>query len=168
MRLIPQGNNLVVRPIDSSNITRGGLAVPDIVRSNKPYRFADVIEVGPGRVTADGKLIPCNCKVGDVVAYAAKQGVPFPLEDDDGNETEMLLLNEQFVMGVVVDLPRPTMIAGLDGRLLQLTPQSMGRSDGSYAQLDAVARARVDGIIDTQGDTLAQFDALDEADRRAE
>ena len=104
-RIVPFHNNLIVAPFELGEISKGGLLIPQIAKASTPYRYGKVLEVGPGRYAGDGRLVPCSARVGDVVAYAKNQGVPFPLDDEQGVEHEYLLINEQFVMGVVDGMP---------------------------------------------------------------
>lgn len=167
-RLCPWHNNLVVEPFALGEISRGGLLIPQIAKASTPYRYAKVLEVGPGRYAGDGHLIPCSAKVGDIIAYAKSQGVPFPLDDDAGNEHEYLLINEQFVMGTVEGMPERSLLTGLDGQLLTMTPGSAARADQAYQNLDTIDRARRGGIIDSVGGTLDKMETDDQADLEAE
>jgi co-chaperonin GroES (HSP10) len=171
VRIVPLHSNLVVDPFPLGKESRGGILIPQVAAASTPYRYATVLEVGPGRYAADGTLVPCTCKQGDIVAYSKNQGVEFPLDgevDEEGNEKVVLLIAENYCIGVVKDFKQPTRITGLDGRLLTMMPQSNARQDSSYRQLDDVARARVDGIIDTQGGTLDLMAAQDQIDHESE
>jgi len=159
----PLSNNLVVEPFQLGEVTKAGILLPQIAKASTPYRYAKVLAIGPGRRAVDGALVPVGPQVGDIIAYSKNQGVPFPL-DDDGHEKEVLLINEQFLLGIMRDLPEQSRITGLDGRLLTMTPGSRAVSDGSLEQLDAVARAHKADIIDTQGDTLQRMADEDRAE----
>ncbi len=163
-QIAPLHNNLVVEDFALGEISKGGLLIPQIAKASAPYRYARVVSIGPGRYAADGRLIPVTPQVGNVVAYSKNSGVEFPLDDADGNEHVYRLLNEQFVLGIVKDLPEQSLLTGLDGRMLQMQPGSRAPSDGADQQHDMVARARRGGIIDTAGDTLEQMDRLDAAE----
>jgi co-chaperonin GroES (HSP10) len=139
-----------------------------VAKASTPYRFAKVLEVGPGRVNPTGAIIPVNIAVGDVVAYSKNSGVEMPLDDADGNERVVLLINEQYVLGIIKDMPEQSAITGLDGRLLTMQPGSRARSDGAYQALDSIARARKDGFIDTQGGVLEDMERMDTADAEAD
>ena len=163
-RIAPLHNNLVVEEFQLGEISKGGLLIPQVAKASTPYRFAKVIDVGPGRYAADGHLIPVTPKPGEVIAFAKNQGVEFPLDDENGQEKVYRLLNEQFVLGIIRDMPEQSTLSGLDGRLLTMIPGSRAVSDGALAQLDQVARARREGVIDSQGDTLDTMAALDNAE----
>lgn len=167
-RLIPLHNNLVVEEFALGEISKGGLLIPQVAKASTPYRFARVIEIGPGRYAVDGRLIPVTPQVGDVVAFAKNQGVEFPLDDADGNEKVMRLLNEQYVLGIMRDMPEQSLLTGLDGRLLTMQPGSRAPSDGAVIQQDSIARARKEGIIDTAGNTLDLMERMDISESEAD
>ena len=128
MRIQPLYDNLVIRPRVNSPVTKSGFLIPDIARSSSPFRYGEVIETGTGRVNAEGKVVPLVCKPGDVVCYAKGAGTEIPLETENSEEV-VLLLPERYVMGIVHDLPVQTVIQGLDGRLLAMTPSSRAMPD---------------------------------------
>lgn len=163
-RIVPLHSNLVVEEFQLGEVSKGGLLIPQIAKASTPYRFAKVIDTGPGRYTADGKLVPCACQPGDIVAFSKGQGTEFPLDDENGDEKVVRLVAEQYVIGIVKDMPPQSQITGLDGRLLTMAPGSRARSDGAYAQLDQVARARKEGIIDSKGGTLDDMERMDAAE----
>lgn len=164
MRLVPLHNNLILEPFELGEISKGGLLIPQVAKASTPYRYAKVIDIGPGRRALDGSLVPVTPQPGDVVAYSKNRGVEFPLDDADGNEKVVLMINEQDILGIVRDLPEQSKLTGLDGRLLTMRPGSRAMSDGAVAQLDQIARAQREGFIDSQGGTLAEMAALDKAE----
>ena len=167
MMIEPYHNLLVVEPFQLGEVSRGGLLIPQVAKASTPYRFAKVIATGPGRFTADGKLVPCSSRVGDIVAYSKNNGTEFPLDDENGVEHVYLLIAEQFCLGKVTGMPEQSKLTGLDGRLLTMMPGSRAMSDGAVAQLDAMARARREGIIDSKGGTLDAYETADEVEARA-
>ena len=58
-------NNIVVKNEDSSEKFYGSIVVPDMGKE-MPH-IGTIIDVGPGRINDDGKLIPTTFKVGDKV-----------------------------------------------------------------------------------------------------
>ncbi len=167
-RISPLHNNLVIEEHQLGEVTKSGLLLPQIAKASTPYRYGTVLEVGPGRYAADGTLIPCSCKPGDTIAFAKNQGVEFPLEDEHGNERVLRLLNEQFVLGVMHDMPVVSRLSGLDGRLLTMQPGSRARADGAYEALENLAKAKREGFLDSSGTMLDDMDATDTAESEAE
>jgi co-chaperonin GroES (HSP10) len=101
MIVTPLYDRVILRVIDGDR-TRGGLHIPIIAQSSSPMARAEVIAVGNGRPTPDGKLIPLILKVGDAVWYSrpAAQAIPY----DDEATGSVVMLREQDVVAVVSDL----------------------------------------------------------------
>lgn len=168
MRIEPKNNNLVIEPFELGEVTRGGILLPRNAKASTPYRYGTVVAVGPGRYASDGTLIPIRQEVGDVVAFAKNQGVEFPMEDDKGEEHTYLLINDQFLLGTMRDMPVQSQIAGLDGRLIMMNPSSRAVSDGALQTIDDHARIKAEGFIDSSGTYLDDMAAADRAEAEAE
>jgi len=94
-KLEPLADRVVVRALDSNEEEiRGGIIVPDTAKE-KPQE-GEIIAVGPGRVTEDGKRVSMDVKVGDMVIYAKYGGT----EVKDGNG-EVLILRESDILAKV-------------------------------------------------------------------
>ncbi|MDH5385832.1 MAG: co-chaperone GroES, partial [Candidatus Aminicenantes bacterium] len=63
MKVIPLHDRVLVKRLEPEETTKGGIIIPDTAKE-KPQE-AKVIEVGKGRVTEDGKVIPLEVKKGD-------------------------------------------------------------------------------------------------------
>jgi chaperonin GroES len=72
MKLKPLADRVVVRPSKAEEKTKGGIIVPDTAKE-KPV-WGEVIAVGPGRISDDGKAIPMEVKVGNMVLYGKYSG----------------------------------------------------------------------------------------------
>ena len=79
--LQPLGARIVIKAVEQESQTKSGLYVPDPAKE-KPQE-GNVLAVGPGRVTDDGKRIDMDVKVGDVVVYSKYAGTEFT---EDGEE----------------------------------------------------------------------------------
>jgi chaperonin GroES len=95
-QLRPMGDRVVIRPAAREETTRSGIVLPDTSKE-KPQR-GEIIAVGPGRVSDEGKKIPMEVKVGDTVLFAKYAGTEFKLEDD-----ELLILSEKDVLAIVIE-----------------------------------------------------------------
>ena len=91
LKLQPLGDRLVVKPIAREEITKGGIVLPDTVKE-KPQE-GEVLAVGPGRMTEDGKRVAMDVKIGDRVLYAKYGGVEHK-EDDE----ELIILRESDIL----------------------------------------------------------------------
>lgn len=144
MKLSPLANRVVFEEIDATDPKRGSLWIPDVARKNKAVSYGKVIAVGPGRHTADGKLIPCAVKENDVIMYPTKAPAVLTLVDAQGVEKDFLMCPDNDIIGTLDEMPRVTQISGLDGALLSITPQSLARPDSAYKNIAEIDEARSD------------------------
>jgi chaperonin GroES len=77
----PLGDRVVVKPIPREEMTKGGIILPDTAKE-KPQE-GEVLAVGPGRITEDGKRLPMEVKVGDRVLYAKYAGTEIKIEGEE-------------------------------------------------------------------------------------
>ena len=91
VNLQPLADRLVVRPIEREEKTKTGIYLPDTAKE-KPQE-GEVIAVGPGRKSEDGKVIPMDVKVGDIVVYAKYGGTEIKVEDE-----ELMILRESDIL----------------------------------------------------------------------
>lgn len=90
-QLEPLGDRIVVKPIKREEMTKGGIILPDTAKE-KPQE-GEVIAVGPGRLSDDGKRLEMEVKKGDRVIYAKYAGTEIKLDDE-----ELLILRESDVL----------------------------------------------------------------------
>ena len=90
----PMGDRVLVKSLEAQETIKGGIIIPDTAKE-KPQE-GEVLAVGPGRVTDDGKTIPMEVKVGDKVVYAKYGGTE--IKDDDD---ELLILRESDILAKV-------------------------------------------------------------------
>ena len=94
MNVRPLADRILVRRIEEQETMRGGIIIPDTAKE-KPQE-GEVVAVGPGRKTEDGKLIPLDVKAGDRVLMGKYSGTDVKI---DG--TEYVILREDDVLGVL-------------------------------------------------------------------
>ncbi len=90
-KLQPLADRLVVKPIQKEEMTKGGIIIPDTVKE-KPQE-GEVVAVGPGRITDDGKRIDMEVKVGDRVIYSKYGGSEIKIDN-----VEMIILRESDIL----------------------------------------------------------------------
>jgi chaperonin GroES len=93
-KLEPLGDRVVIRPIEADEVLKSGIILPDTAKE-KPQE-GEIVAVGAGRLTDDGKHIPIDLKVGDKVMYAKYGGT----EIKDGDE-DLLILRESDILAKV-------------------------------------------------------------------
>jgi chaperonin GroES len=91
IKLDPLGDRVVVKPSTKEEVTKGGIVIPETAKE-KPQE-GQILAVGPGKMTEDGKRIPLDVKVGDIVIYAKYGGT----EIKEGDE-ELIILRESDIL----------------------------------------------------------------------
>ena len=97
LNIKPLGDRVVIEPLekDQETFAGGELVLPDTAKE-KPQQ-GKILAVGPGRLDEDGKRIPMEIKVGDVVVYAKYSGTSFKTEDGE----EILFMKENDVLAIL-------------------------------------------------------------------
>ena len=91
VKLQPLGDRVVVKPIEGEEVTKGGIILPDTAKE-KPQE-GKVLAVGPGRLTEDGKRMPMDVKVGDLVLYVKYGGTEIKVDGE-----ELMILGENDIL----------------------------------------------------------------------
>lgn len=90
----PLNDRILVKRTEQDDKTAGGLIIPDSAKEKQSK--GEVVAVGVGRVTDDGKTIPLEVKVGDEILFGAYAGTELKI---DG--VEYLMMRENEVFGVI-------------------------------------------------------------------
>jgi chaperonin GroES len=93
MKIRPLHDRLVVKRLEESRTSPGGIVIPDSA-AEKPAQ-GKVLAVGKGKILENGTVRPMDVKVGDTVLFA-KYG---PTEVKIDGE-ELLVIREEDVLGV--------------------------------------------------------------------
>ena len=93
-RIQPLADRVVVKALEESEQMRGGLYIPDTAKE-KPSQ-GEVVAVGPGKISDDGKRLDMDVKVGDKVLYGKYSGTDVTLDGE-----EYLILRESDVLAVI-------------------------------------------------------------------
>ena len=94
MNIKPLADRILVKRLEEEEVKRGGIIIPDTAKE-KPQE-GEVVAVGPGRVTEDGKRIAMEVKKGDRVLMGKYSGTDVKI---DG--TEYVILREDDVLGIL-------------------------------------------------------------------
>jgi chaperonin GroES len=92
-KLQPLADRLVVKPVAKEQVTKGGIFLPDTAKE-KPQE-GEIVAVGPGRMTDEGKRIAIEVKVGDRVIYTKYGGSEIKIDD-----VEMIILRESDILAI--------------------------------------------------------------------
>jgi chaperonin GroES len=94
MKFRPLHDRILVERVESEEVTKGGIILPDTAKE-KPQQ-GKVIAVGAGKRTEDGKLIPTELKEGDLILFGKYSGSEVKI---DG--IEYLIMKEDDVLGLI-------------------------------------------------------------------
>lgn len=92
--LKPLGDHIIVKTLTVEETTKGGIVLPDTAKE-KPQQ-AEVIAVGPGKLTESGKRIEMELKKGDRVVFSKYGGTEISVDGQD-----YLILSERDVLAVI-------------------------------------------------------------------
>ena len=85
----PLGDRIVIKVIEDTEQTSGGIFIPDSAKE-KPQK-GEVIAVGLGKMNDKGEREPMDVKVGDIVLYAKYAGTDIKI---DGTEYKILSIKD--------------------------------------------------------------------------
>lgn len=94
MKIVPLGDNLVLKRLDAEETTAGGIVLPSSAQE-KPKQ-GRVLSVGDGRLLADGKRAAHDVKEGDRVLFSAWAGTEIKVGDQ-----ELLIMSESEILAVL-------------------------------------------------------------------
>ena len=93
MKFRPLHDRVLIKALDSEEKTSGGIIIPDTAKE-KPQE-GEVVAVGPGAKSEDGKIVSMDVEVGDIVLFGKWSGTEIKI---DG--TEYSIMKESDVMGI--------------------------------------------------------------------
>jgi chaperonin GroES len=94
MKVIPLHDRVLLKRLEEKDVTKGGIIIPDTAKE-KPQE-AEIIAVGKGRVTEDGKVIPLDVKKGDKVLIGKFSGTEVMIGD-----VEHLIVREEEILAKI-------------------------------------------------------------------
>lgn len=94
MKIKPLADRVVIKPAPAEEKTKGGIILPDTAKE-KPV-IGEVVAVGPGKISDEGKLIAPEVKVGDKVLYGKYSGTEVTVDGD-----EYLIMREADIFAIV-------------------------------------------------------------------
>jgi chaperonin GroES len=94
MKVTPLSDRILVKRLETTEDKRGGIIIPDTAKE-KPQQ-GEVIAVGPGRITDEGKRLIPEVKKGQKVLIGKYSGSEVKI---DG--LEYIILREDDILGIV-------------------------------------------------------------------
>jgi len=93
MKLRPLHDRVIVKRLEEEKKSAGGIIIPDQA-AEKPLK-AEVVAVGPGKITDDGKRQTPDVKAGDTVLIGKYSGTEVKVDGAD-----LVVLREDDIMAV--------------------------------------------------------------------
>ena len=94
MKFRPLHDRVLIKVLDSEEKTKGGIIIPDTAKE-KPQE-GEVVAIGNGAKTEDGKIVKMDVKVGDRVLFGKWSGTEVKLDGED-----LLIMKESDIMGIL-------------------------------------------------------------------
>jgi len=93
-KFTPLHDRILVRRTEESEVTRGGILIPDSAK-DKPQE-GEVISAGKGKVNEDGKVFPLAVREGDRILFGKYAGTEIKLDGE-----EFVIMREEEVLGII-------------------------------------------------------------------
>lgn len=94
MQVRPLHDRVLVKRFNEEERSKGGIIIPDTAKE-KPIQ-GEIIAVGQGRVTEEGKLRPLDVKKGDRILFGKYAGTEIKIDGE-----EFLMMREEDILGVL-------------------------------------------------------------------
>jgi chaperonin GroES len=104
-KFTPLHDRILVRRVEEAETTRGGIIIPDSAK-DKPQE-GEVISVGKGKISEEGKVRPLDVKDGDRILFGKYSGTEIKLDGED-----YIIMREEEVLGIVTGAPKAKEAAG--------------------------------------------------------
>ena len=96
MKLKPLSDNVLLKRVEESKVTAGGIVLPDSAKERSSR--GTVISTGPGRLEDDGSRSEMNVKKGDVVIFESYAPREVKLDGE-----EYLIVDQSSIIAVIED-----------------------------------------------------------------
>jgi chaperonin GroES len=90
----PLHDRVLVRRVEAEEKTAGGIIIPDSAKE-KPAE-GEIVSVGSGSRSDDGKVTPLDVKAGDRVLFGKWSGTEVKVDGED-----LLIMKESDILGVI-------------------------------------------------------------------
>ncbi len=99
-KFTPLHDRILVRRVEEADTTRGGIIIPDSAK-DKPQE-GEVISVGKGKISEEGKVRPLDVKDGDRILFGKYSGTEIKLDGED-----FIIMREEEVLGIITGAAKP-------------------------------------------------------------
>ena len=94
MKFRPLHDRVLVKRLDAEEKTAGGIIIPDTAKE-KPMQ-GEVVAVGSGVRSEDGKVTPLDVKAGDRILFGKWSGTEVKIDGED-----LLIMKESDILGIL-------------------------------------------------------------------
>jgi chaperonin GroES len=94
MKFRPLHDRVLIRRVEEETRTSGGIIIPDTAKE-KPME-GEIVAVGPGARSKDGKLHPLDIQPGDRVLFGKWSGAEIKFDGED-----LIVMKESDILGVI-------------------------------------------------------------------
>ena len=94
MKVKPLHDRILIKRVEEKETVKGGIIIPDTAKE-KPQE-GEVIAVGGGKKTEEGKVIPLDVKAGDRILFGKYSGTEIKIDEE-----EYLIIREDEVLGII-------------------------------------------------------------------
>jgi chaperonin GroES len=94
MNFRPLHDRILIKRIEEKEAAKGGIIIPDTAKE-KPQE-GEVVAVGQGKKTEEGKVIALDVKAGDRILFGKYSGAEIKIDSQ-----EYLILREEEVLGII-------------------------------------------------------------------
>lgn len=94
LKIRPLRDRVVAKKVEDEGVTNYGIFIPDSAKE-RPQK-AEVLAVGEGKLDDNGKVIPMQVKVGDIVIFGK-----YSYSEVEVSGEEYLMLREDEIWGTI-------------------------------------------------------------------
>ena len=94
MKFRPLHDRVVLRRLEGEEKTKAGIIIPDTAKE-KPQE-GEVVAVGAGAKSEEGKLTPLDVKAGDKILFGKWSGTEVKIDGED-----LIIMKETDILGIV-------------------------------------------------------------------
>ncbi|MFI4912873.1 MAG: co-chaperone GroES [Sedimentisphaeraceae bacterium JB056] len=94
MKLKPLADKVLLKRVEASSVTAGGIVLPDSAKERSSR--GEVINVGPGKLKDDGTRSEMNVKKGDIVLFESYAPREVKLDGE-----EYIIVDESSIIAVI-------------------------------------------------------------------
>ena len=94
MKFKPLHDRILVKRLEDSEKTKGGIIIPDTAKE-KPSE-GEIVAVGPGALNSEGKRNPIDVKAGDKILFSKYSGDEVKIDGQD-----LIIIKEEDVIGIL-------------------------------------------------------------------